>query len=50
MFDQRVGYCTELYKLSDGYERTRVKNRLRRRLKDAVSEIIEILNLQDIDV
>jgi uncharacterized ubiquitin-like protein YukD len=50
LFSRRIGYCTELKKLSDGRERARVKNKLRRGIKDAVSEIIQILNIQDSDI
>ena len=50
LFERRVGYCTELYKLSDGHERTKIKNKLRRSIKDAISEIIEIINYTQNDI
>ena len=50
LFDERVGYCSEINKLSDSHELTKVKNKLRRDIKDTVSKIIEILNIQYSDI
>lgn len=38
LFDKRAGYCTELSELTDSRKRTKIKNKIRRSLKDAISE------------
>lgn len=45
LFDRRIGYCTELYKLSDAREMKRVKAKLSREIKNQISDIIQILNI-----
>lgn len=46
LFDRRVGYCTELYKLSDAREMNRVKAKISREIKNQISDIIQILNME----